>query len=305
MVSVVIPTHKRAMQLQKAIDSVIEQTYSEWELFVVSDGFDQKTDDLMGQRYCQNEKIVYLTYPNSLGANHARNIGINSSRGEYIAFLDDDDIWRPEKLEKQVQVMERDRKIGLVYTGKQIIYWINRKKIDYYSSAKYQGDLSKKILFQNVIGTTSSVLVRKSLLEEEQFDEKLSAAQDYDLWIRLCQKTKVGAVDEPLLLYNNYVDKDREKQISASTDRYLEANEIIMKKYLLYFGELSRAELDRRHTYFERDIANNYFRNGKRKHARKIYRDLFFRKPNLYDFLLYFISYLNYKNCIRLRKLYR
>src|SRR5699024_11333347 len=120
-VSVVIPTYRRPEVLAKAIDSVLEQTFQAFDIIIVSDGYHEETDIMM-KSYRDNDRIHYYTYETNKGANHARNYGIQKSTSEYIAFLDDDDFWDNTKLEKQVNVLDENPNIGLVYTGKKIVY---------------------------------------------------------------------------------------------------------------------------------------------------------------------------------------
>ena len=115
-ISVVIPTHNRVDLLPRAIKSVLEQTYKDIEIVVVSDGSTDGTDEYMKQ-YADNPNVKYISYHPGRGGNYARNAGFDAAKGEFVAFLDDDDEWGPTKIEKQVALMEADEEVGLVYTG--------------------------------------------------------------------------------------------------------------------------------------------------------------------------------------------
>ena len=114
LVSVVIPTHNRADLLPRAIDSVLNQTYSNFEIIVVSDGSTDNTEEVVKSYSDKDSRIRFIGYSPARGGNIARNTGIEAAKGEYVAFLDDDDEWMPEKLKKQIKVMESNPDIGLV-----------------------------------------------------------------------------------------------------------------------------------------------------------------------------------------------
>lgn len=228
-VSIIIPTFKRANILPRAIDSVLNQTYKNIEIIVVSDGIDNPTNIVM-KKYTSNSKVNYFFYKNNMGGNYARNFGIQNATGEYIAFLDDDDFWDETKLEKQMKHFY-DEKIGLVYCGKEHQYL--DENISYISSALKRGNLSEEIFEKNYIGSTSCVVIRKNIIDKVgYFDENLLSLQDYDLWIRICQETLVGAVNEPLLLYRN---KSANNQISVNINKRIKSFAILMEKYENYF----------------------------------------------------------------------
>ena len=181
MVTAIITTHNRKDLLERAILSVLNQTYKDIELIVVSDGSTDGTDEFM-QKYESDKRVRYISYYPGRGGNYARNTGIKTAKGEYVAFLDDDDEWLPTKIEKQVVKIESDSSIGLVYTGTHSIYVDDNVEFD--SCPSLQGDMSKQILYNNFAGSTTTVMLRKSILDKSGlFDEELSAIQDYDLWM--------------------------------------------------------------------------------------------------------------------------
>lgn len=265
MVTVVIPTHNREDLIGRAIESVQKQTYSDLEIIVVADGSTDETDKIVKGLQEKDDRIKYFSYSPSRGGNFARNYGINKAKGEYVAFLDDDDEWYIDKLEKQLEVMKRDEEIGLVYTGVNIIY-VN-EKVEYSSIPKEEGDLQKRIFLKNWIGTTSTILAKKEIINKAgAFDEKLPALQDYDLWIRICQHTKIGAVKEKLINYYNYRNSS---QVSSSTEKYIDAFSIINKKYAKELDALSAEELKMKEKNEVLLLINKALRNNNPKLARK------------------------------------
>lgn len=261
MISVVIPTHNRSGLLKRAVESALNQTYKEVEVIVVSDGSTDDTEEVVAAYQKNNSNVKFISVFPGKGANNARNEGIEAAEGDYVAFLDDDDEWISTKLESQLAVFKSDNSIGMVYTGINVIYV--KEKLTYYSLSRKGGDLSKDILLKNVVGATPSVMIKKDILNESgYFDINMPAKQDYDLWIRVCQLTNVGFVDEPLVNYYNY---SGEKQISLSTEKHERAIEIIDQKYKSLFDTLTPEEIKLQRSNYYISIANIALRNNNKK----------------------------------------
>ena len=206
MISIIIPTYNRASLLPQAIESVLKQTYLGWELLVVDDGSTDNTEEVL-QRYLSS-KIRYVKCPHLGLPAIARNVGIREARGEWIAFLDSDDIWLPERLERQMEVVQRRRDASLVCTNayrktdetdsddmKEYVSGPDRKAAIYFED----------LVLENFV-VTSTVLVRKDcLLELGGYDESrdLLASEDYDLWLRLSMHHKIEYLSEPLVIYRD------------------------------------------------------------------------------------------------------
>lgn len=280
MISVVIPTHNRGDLIGRAIESVLNQTYKDIEVVIVSDGSTDNTEEVVKKYQKKYNNIQLISVHPNKGANNARNEGIKAAQGEYVAFLDDDDDWELDKLEAQMEVFKKDESIGLVYTGIKIIY-VN-EDINYKSLSGYRGDLSKEILIRNVIGATSSVVVKKEVLEKSgYFDIEMPAKQDYDLWIRACQYTKVDFVSAPKLNYYNYTGG---KQISGSVDKHEKAVALMNKKYDSLFSRLTDEERKLQQSNLNTSIANVALRNNNKKTAFKYSYKAFKKKPSLKKF---------------------
>jgi len=297
MVSAIITTHNRVDVLPRAIDSVLSQTYEDMELIVVSDGSTDATDEWVA-RYADNPKFRYISYHPGRGGNYARNRGIKAARGEYVAFLDDDDEWLPEKSQQQVDKFQTDPDLVLVYTGRNILY--TREHKSYGHVPHSEGDMAHDILFGNKIGTTSSVMVKKSVVSEVgMFDESLKALQDHDLWIRICRKGPVGVVPEPLL---NYYNSTEAHQVTDRTDAYLESKRYIRQKYDSLYSAFSERERKSLFVADCMDLAMRYIRTGNRRMARKYIIRAFAKRANVKTALFYLSSFLPFKTILSLRK---
>lgn len=289
MISVIIPTYKRANKIEAAICSALNQTYKDVEIIVVSDGTDTATDRVM-EKFKKNPNIKYISYEKNKGGNYARNIGIKNAKGELIAFLDDDDSWIPEKLEKQVSKFNDDSKVGLVYTGHSQVYLGTNINLVYKPSI--YGDLSKKIFEKNYIGSTSSVVVKKNILEKAGlFDESLPAMQDYDLWIRVAQITQIGVITEPLLIYKNDL---KEKQISSNIYKQTKAKSVIEKKYHEFFQK-NKEYLQIFEERYYKNIIKISKKNGDKENFAKYSREFILNYPTIKNKMYCLIFKMPYK----------
>lgn len=193
-VSVIIPTFNRASTIKRAVDSVLTQSFSDFELIVVDDGSTDRTEEILSDF---SNKIKILKTQNR-GVSAARNLGAEVSAGRFIAFLDSDDEWRPTKLEKQLELMNKKR-LRICQTEER---WIRNGKF-VNKPARYkkrEGDIFDLCLTHCAV-TPSSVLLEKTLLfEYGGFDESFPLCEDYDLWLRMAPDLYFGLVDEELIL---------------------------------------------------------------------------------------------------------
>lgn len=203
IVSVVIPTRNRAGLLERAVKSVEKQTYKDLEIIVVDDSSSDNTQSVIES--LKTENLRYIRLEKQSGGAVARNTGIKAAGGRFIAFLDDDDEWLPEKIEKQATHMLNNPGTGICYTGRKTI---RKGKMLLGGGKRYSfryppgEDHFKAIMSDNFVGITSSVMIpRDILLEAGGFDEKLPCLQDYDLYIRILKKTKAFGINEPLVRY--------------------------------------------------------------------------------------------------------
>jgi len=177
--SVIIPTFNRLAFLKQAIHSVLTQSYKAFELLIVDDGSTDSTSQFIR---AQNAAITYLHQPNQ-GPGAARNLGIRRSQGEFISFLDSDDLWRPGKLQAQIDFMHQNPFALVCYTDE---IWIrNGKRVNPRKKhGKHSGWIFEKCLPLCIV-SPSSVLMRRGFFDHVGFfNESLRACEDYDLWLR-------------------------------------------------------------------------------------------------------------------------
>ncbi len=203
-VSVIIPTYNRAAHLIEAIESVLAQTYRDFEILVVDDG---STDDTEAALAPYMSRIRYFKQDNS-GVSVARNRGMLAAGGEYIAFLDSDDLWYPEKLEKQIAFMRNRPEIGMCYTD----YFLSDdpNKAPQSRMNVHQADQRSlaEILSKGSINLTSTIVFHRGLLSQiGLMDSTLFAAEDYDFWWRIIHHTRTAFLDEILVFYREHPNR--------------------------------------------------------------------------------------------------
>lgn len=296
-ISAIIPTHNRADVLPRAIRSIQMQSRPVDEIIVVSDGSTDETVVIVEELSKKDGRVKLIHYYPGKNGNYARNRGIDAAAGDYIAFLDDDDEWLPEKIEKQMAVFEGDASIGLAYTGQNCIF--QDLGITYQTKPSRAGDLSKRIFIHSDPGTTSQVMLKRELLDQVgQFDENLEAMQDYDLWIRCCQVTNVGFVREPCINYYNSIGKS---QVSGNTDRYISSMQYILEKYREIINSFD--EEYQKHIYSSKNmsIAQRCLRNNDGEKARFYLKKSWEIMPSKKAAAMYIGSWFPYRTILRIR----
>lgn len=218
LVSAVITTYERPTYLREAVQSVLDQTYERVELIVVDDHSETPAGDVLTEMELSDlVDAQCVRHEENRGANAARNTGIDASSGEYIAFLDDDDRWKPSKIARQVETfLESDEELGLVYTGVELITETDTLERP---PPRIEGDITKALLCRNVVGGMSVAMVRTDLACEVRFDERFPAWADLEWFINLSRRADFGRLPEQLVLYEyrsaNKLSFDLEKKRTA------------------------------------------------------------------------------------------
>jgi glycosyltransferase involved in cell wall biosynthesis len=244
LVSVVIATYNMARFLPLAVRSVLDQTYRQVEVLVVDDGSQDDTRALI-QPLLDDRRVRYL-YQENRGQAAAKNHGVREARGAYIAFLDADDLWVPEKLESQLPLFEASEKTGVVYSRIAYVDEAGRRNgAPEYSL--HRGRVSDQLLVFNFVGFGTSVVRRECFERLGHFDESMRMGIDYDLWLRFSTEYEFDYVDCPLLLYRLWAG-----QMSNNCRRRYSSGIAIMTRFLERFPDTVQPTWQRKawaHTY--------------------------------------------------------
>ena len=229
IISVVIPTYNREKLISRAVKSVLAQTYTDLEVIVVDDASTDDTETVV--KKIESDRLRYIKIEKNGGACRARNAGIRAAKGDYIAFLDSDDTWNPDKLEKQIKYMQEKKAEAVACNGWNIK--ADEKRLIANQQNKETADLNE-LLNANFI-TTGALLVKKELLIKIGcFDERLPRYQDWDLVLRIAKVTDIYFLTEPL--YTLYFQENsitnstsKEKKLAALKILY-EKNEALLQE---------------------------------------------------------------------------
>lgn len=239
-VSVVVPTFNRSEMLRETINSILNQTFQDIEVIVIDNC---SVDDTKTALQSFNDKrIRYFEHPNNGIIAVNMNYGMKKARGEYIAFCDDDDLWMPEKLEKQLFEFEKDEKIALVCSN-GINFNKNGDVGVIYNNVGNKHFTFEVLVFENRI-INSSILVKKSVIDEVgMMDEEpeFLGSEEYGLWIRIAKKYKIKYIDVPLVKYRTHGTVFR----TTGNDSLLVAEKVyekLFKNNVINFDLFNRAK---------------------------------------------------------------
>ncbi|PHS40071.1 MAG: glycosyl transferase [Sulfurovum sp.] len=234
-VSVIMPSYKSEQFLAATIDSVINQTFKEWELIIIDDCSPDNSNKIIGEYMEQSEKIKLISLKSNSGPAIARNRGIQEAKGRYIAFLDSDDLWHLDKLSKQISFMQ-EQDIALSYTsyyriketsGKIIYQFYVPEKVDY-----------SELLKQNIIGCLTAIYDTKKIGKVYMPD--IDKRQDFGLWLSILKKVPYAyGITEPLAYYRVRSASVSSNKILASKYNwklYREVEKLPLYKAIYYFG---------------------------------------------------------------------
>jgi glycosyltransferase involved in cell wall biosynthesis len=256
----------------RAVNSVLLQTHKEIELIIVDDNEEDSAYRKEIERYIKtmnDSRIEYIKHKKNMGACAARNTGIKAAKGEFITFLDDDDEWLPQKLEKQIPLMSNPE-VGLVYCG--YIDVDDVTGIERVAERKtFEGWVFDELIKENFIGSTSFPLIRKSVFEDAGFfDIEAKSAQDYDMWLRISKKYVIKYLNEVLVKYHVHSGA----QISKNPQNVVSGLERLNKKYEDYLNTHRKARSIR-----VVKIVPYYIKNGQRAKAIKTFFLAIFLNP--------------------------
>ncbi|MCB0379535.1 MAG: glycosyltransferase family 2 protein [Bdellovibrionales bacterium] len=229
-VSVIIPTYNRGEWTLRAVDSVLGQTFQDFEIWLVDDGSDERHRNIL--RPLADHSQIHYQETKNRGVSAARNLAITQSQSPLIALLDSDDVWVEDKLQRQVEFLENHPQIPLVH-GEEI-WWRNGKRVN--PMKKHQksgGDVFADSLKLCCISPSATLMRRELLDEVGLFREDFPACEDYDLWLRITQKYLVGFLQDPVVhKYGGHEDQLSRKYKAMDYWRVIAMNDLYHKAHL-------------------------------------------------------------------------
>jgi glycosyltransferase involved in cell wall biosynthesis len=257
----VIPAYNAAGFVGRAVDSVLAQTHQAREILVINDG---STDDTPQVLEAYGDRIRVIHQHNG-GLSNARNRGIREARGDYVAFLDADDRWLPEKLARQVEILAQQPEIGFCST-RTLVETPTHEITGEWSCPRVEGSLLATLFLRNgaIPGSGSGVMVRSPLIEQAGgFDENLPSLEDIDCWMRLAAISQYACIDEPLTVIVKHPDS-----MSRNLGRMREAALTVMRKNRHLLPQNERGSLWRAgYASVLADYAKWEYRSGERSQA--------------------------------------
>jgi len=226
-VSVVIPTMDRADRLERAVESVVDQTYDDIEIVVVDGGSTDRTPDLVSeyQQRLGKTRVTYLRNENPQGLPAARNQGVRATDADLLAFLDDDDRWEPSKTERQVKQFQSRPDIGLSYTGR--VSRTDDGEHVHTAQPSLEDEVFPALLVRNHIGSPSRVMVSAAAFDAVGgFDAGLKYQEDWEFYLRIAREYSIGCISDPMVVRTAH-----EGGMSRDAERQKRHREMILDRY--------------------------------------------------------------------------
>ena len=255
LVSIIMPAFNSSKTILDSINSVQSQTYQNWEMIIIDDGSTDNTKDIITP-FLSDYRIKYLRQLNS-GPSIARNNGINKAKGKYLAFLDSDDLWKPNKLEIQIKYLHNNPTYGLIHTN----YSTFENDIKDCKPFKQSSWFSKwpgydRLLIFDSIGTLT-VLTETQLKSLGGFRKDLFGTEDWDLWIRVSKETKISKLNDDTAYYRINPDG-----LSQSFDKHLVELKKVYNQHVFHSNAAKKIYYAAKSVFSFRK-AKNYFNNKK------------------------------------------
>lgn len=250
-VSAVVPCYNSSATVEAALESALCQSIADSEIVAVDDGSTDGTATILDRYARRHPDRVQVLGTEHSGPYVARNLAARAARGVYLAFLDSDDFWEPEKLAKQVAVMEANPEVVLCHTGGTVVAADGAPIRVFLPQADYRGYCFPRLLVQNRLATSSVMLRRQLFLELGGFNDAFPARGDWELWTRVAQRGEFAAIDEALFRYRLH-----DMRMSRDTDRMRHYHfRIIDRHAVVYRGALPELERYIRESRFAAHMA--------------------------------------------------
>jgi len=216
LIDVIIPCYNYGMYLNDSIESVLRQTFQDFNLFIIDDGSTDNTREV-GERFQSIHPNIHYVFHENRGLPAARNVGLKLSTAPFIAFLDADDVWMPKKLEESLRLFSLQPNIGMVYTVIELMDNAGNQLSPARPCAPVKGNVFRQLLFRNRIVSPSSVLLRRECIDKVGgFDELLPCCADWDLWLRITRFFQIDFVANPMVkvrIHPSNMHKNVEKMV--------------------------------------------------------------------------------------------
>lgn len=274
--SIIIPTYNRLNELKNCLESLKNQTYRNFEVIIIDDNSSEIVSENI---YTANFSFRISIHRNqkNVGAAASRNIGIDNAQYIWIAFLDDDDTWIPDKLSILSTTIANNPEVDFIYHNSQIV--MENEKTSYITKRESPNNYFERLLVKNIIGGTSMVAIKKTLFEKHgKFDESLRSIEDYELWLRLSKYFVPKYINNPMTLY---LYKTGRKSLNKDIESNIISMNYINEKYKDDLKNLSKKQIKEKHEYEFSSLAHKLLLNYNRIQSSKYYFKAFILFFNL------------------------
>ena len=262
-VSVIIPVYNSKQFIGQTIDSVFNQEYQDFEVIIVDDGSCDGTEKVISK---YKDRLTYIRKENE-GISIARNTGIEQTRGEYIAFIDHDDIWLPEKLREQISLLDNNKEIRICFSDAYIIDEKGRRNGTLFKiSPPYSGMVFRQLLEENFIPVITAVVKKEVFKGTGLFNPRYRIAEDWDFFLRVSKRYPVAFINRPLAEYRIHAGS-----FSRQRDIMLTEAISIMNKYTGSLDKTTARTVEMRKRKFQFNLGVIYLQEGMRNKARDFF----------------------------------
>ena len=233
LISIIINCHNGEKFLEKSLESVFNQTYTNWEIIFLDNCSNDKSSEVL-QKF-DDERIKYYKTDNLVDLYRARNLAVEKCNGNYISFLDTDDLWRPDKLEKQIIFLKNNRQFKIVYSNYYVLK--NEKKKLKHKINLPSGFITQELLDYYSIGILT-VLLERDIFKKNKFNDEYNIIGDFDFFIKLSQEFEIGSIQEPLAVYRLHENNFSSRKVDIYKEelhQWINLNEknLYLSKYSL------------------------------------------------------------------------
>ncbi len=302
MISIIIPLYNKEKFIAQTLQSVLEQTYTNFEVVIVNDGSTDNSSNIV--KSITDNRIKLLSIKNS-GVSVARNIGIKNAKNSWIAFLDADDYWAPTFLQEIVTVIKKHPENKIFATGRSLVY--SNKTTRYKNEHLPKDGTTSKLNYFKVISNalppinSSNSVIHKTLFEEKgYFNPEQKQHEDHDLWMRLCVNEKVVFINKNLSFYRKEIEQSASKRTYEALDFCKYINTILKVK-----NQLTDEEKHYFKQYYQPFLLISYIKNYKNytfEEDQMVYTNIKPLVTGKYAFLLKLLKTIPYKNTYKILK---